>query len=781
MTSARRPGTPAAERKRLQRQRERESTLLYQTEDWQLFLDPATLPQKAGCQPGDLRKIVLKELVDNGLDAGASVHLYYRDGSWVVADDGPGLDPADVPRLFAVNRPLTSSKLRRLPLRGMLGNGLRVVTGAVAATSGSLAVVTRGHRLVLAVCPATGKSLIVSDTRAPPEPGLSVFISLGGSTPTDSLLAHATLVAAKHGQNYVGPSSPWWYGVGDIHRLFLQVTPPETTVGNVCRSLGLTFDDDRLAGSLSRDDASAVLQRLRAEAKPVPPERLGFIGAAFQQDCPGYARKNGVIRTQAGAQIPYVVEAWAACTPPPHKGQGSADIELLLNRSLTVATIFADSRPGAIVLEGCDLQRQVKGPATGVYEIWLSVIAPHVQLCSDGKEPSLAPFGEAIADVLRKACGMAHRAMARPAKGSTIKDAAWAVMETAYLTASGNGQYPAHARQIMYAARPEILERTGAAGLSDKYFTGTLLPDYIAAHGKADWDVVFDDRGAFTEPHTNHAVGLGTVAVRSYLSDHGPIGPAVAVTCDTLYPTHGPQHRYATVLFVEKEGFHDLLKVARIAERFDVAIMSTKGTSVTAARALLDRLAPHIDKVLVLHDFDVAGFSIFGTLGSTNRRYTFKSNLRLTDIGLRLADVMALNLQSEPVETTGGWNSRASTLRRHGATAEEITFLKTRRVELNALSSDLFVSFVEKKLSEHGVRKVVPNRATLELHARRVIEQDLGEALFRDNQASLQAEAAATALPADLDSQVRAILCRHPEAPWDQAVAAVVRAARSAA
>src|SRR5688572_13843946 len=59
----RRPGTPAVERKR--RQRERERGLVYETEDWQLFLDLATLPQKAGCQPYNLRKVVLKELVDN--------------------------------------------------------------------------------------------------------------------------------------------------------------------------------------------------------------------------------------------------------------------------------------------------------------------------------------------------------------------------------------------------------------------------------------------------------------------------------------------------------------------------------------------------------------------------------------------------------------------------------------------------------------------------------------------------------------------------------------------
>lgn len=134
VTSARRrPGTPAAERKRRQRERER---LVYETADWRLFTDMATLPQKAGCRPGDLRRTVLKELVDNALDAGAHVALNRTDGVWVVADDGPGLDPAEVPRLFSVNRPLLSSKLRRLPLRGMLGNGLRVVAGAVAASGG---------------------------------------------------------------------------------------------------------------------------------------------------------------------------------------------------------------------------------------------------------------------------------------------------------------------------------------------------------------------------------------------------------------------------------------------------------------------------------------------------------------------------------------------------------------------------------------------------------------------------------------------------------------------
>ena len=113
------------ERKRLQR--ERQHPIVYERDDWQLFLDPETLPQKAGCQPDKLAALVLKELVDNALDAGADATLTSDGKHWIVRDDGPGIDPEQVANLFAVNRKLRSSKLKRLPTRGMLGNGLRVV------------------------------------------------------------------------------------------------------------------------------------------------------------------------------------------------------------------------------------------------------------------------------------------------------------------------------------------------------------------------------------------------------------------------------------------------------------------------------------------------------------------------------------------------------------------------------------------------------------------------------------------------------------------------------
>src|SRR5438874_1404860 len=61
----------------------------------------------------------------------------------------------------------------------------------------------------------------------------------------------------------------------------------------------------------------------------------------------------------------------------------------------------------------------------------------------------------------------------------TIREAAFDRMETAYFAASTDNQYPAHARQIMYAARGPVQEKTGRA-LDDQYFCQTLVPDYLA-------------------------------------------------------------------------------------------------------------------------------------------------------------------------------------------------------------------------------------------------------------------------------------------------------------
>ena len=359
----------------------------------------------------------------------------------------------------------------------------------------------------------------------------------------------------------------------------------------------------------------------------------------------------------------------------------------------------------------------------------------------------------------------------------TVREAAWVAMKDAYMKASDNGRLPTRPRQIMYTARPEILGLTERDTLDDRYFTQTLLPDYITTHPEEcrDWDIVWDARGHFTEPHTGHEIALGTLEVRGYLGLRAKVTEVVTVDPSILFPTHGPEHRFNAVLFVEKEGFGPLFAAEQLAEKYDLAIMSTKGMSVTAARTLIDRLCHRgLELILVLHDFDVSGFSIFGTLGTSNRRYSFDSDVPIVDIGLRLDNVEEMGLESEPTEVSGNWSKREETLRRHGATPEEIAFLESKRVELNAMTSRQFLDFIEAKLDEHGVEKLVPEDAILEQHARRLIEQQLARKAIARVASKIAKEAASQKLPADLLARIGAALEEKPHLPWDAALAAVL-------
>jgi hypothetical protein len=354
----------------------------------------------------------------------------------------------------------------------------------------------------------------------------------------------------------------------------------------------------------------------------------------------------------------------------------------------------------------------------------------------------------------------------------TVREAAWRIMPQAYLKASGNGALPAHARQIMYAARAEI-QRLAGRVLDDQYFTQQLLPDFMNEHSDAttEWDVVFDARGHLHEPHTGRIVPLGTIEVRRHLREvAGHKLPELQVDLPemTIFPTCGPGQRYGAILFIEKEGFLPLFRAVRLAERYDLAIMSTKGLSVTASRLLVDRLcAAHEVPLLVLHDFDKSGFSILGTLRRDTRRYAFRNRIQVIDLGLRLEDVEASGLETEEVVHR---SDPAPNLLENGATAQEIAFLRTRRVELNAFASADLVAWIERKLKQHGVVKIVPDETALTLAWRTSVASRHVASQLRSAIQEARRHAAEALVPADLATLVAAGLRDDPTQSWDEVV-----------
>jgi hypothetical protein len=363
---------------------------------------------------------------------------------------------------------------------------------------------------------------------------------------------------------------------------------------------------------------------------------------------------------------------------------------------------------------------------------------------------------------------------------TTAKEAAEVGMRDAYMKASGGGRYPANARQIMYAARPAIEALTGES-LDDTYFTQVLLPEYIREYPDvtATWDVVYDARGHLWEPHTGEQIGLGTLEVRDYLQNSG-MSPDLGIEPPHLsngFPTRGPRNRYNAVLYIEKEGFLPLLERARFAERYDLAIMSSKGMGTTAARTLIERLSKAA-VIFVLHDFDKAGFSILGTLTRNTRRYQYSKTPQVVDLGLRLADVEKWELEAENVDHR--YDARPN-LMLNGATAEEIKVLcphdwRTsygQRVELNAFTSDEFVEWLDSKLVERGAKKVIPDQQTLEQAYRRGAAIRRYQEIIDEAGEKIASYAEGLAVPKSLRAKVAKRLTKEPALAWDEALAKV--------
>jgi len=365
--------------------------------------------------------------------------------------------------------------------------------------------------------------------------------------------------------------------------------------------------------------------------------------------------------------------------------------------------------------------------------------------------------------------GMVRYRMSRMTKESRTsqKEAAWEVMEKAYMAASAGGRLPALARQIFYQARPKIMQLTEDRQLNYGYFSQTLLPDYIEEHG-VSWKVVYDARGHFEEPHTERRIGCGTIEVGNYL--HAMRKPKITEPDfeDAKLDIVGPSGNLAGVLFCEKEGFGPLFKEVDLANRYDLMIISTKGVSVTAARQLIDDHCGGSGLPLfVLHDFDVAGFMILGTLHRDTRRYQFGSSIKPIDLGLRLEDIDGL--EREPAAAT---KTRESILReqlaQNGATDAEIDILLTDRVELNAMASDALIEMIERKLEEFGLEKVVPDDKLLEETYRAFHHSDELREAFEE--AEREFKATEITVPEDLREQVRKILEQHQSLRWDDAV-----------
>jgi hypothetical protein len=358
------------------------SNIQFERPDWMLFASLSTLPTMAGVRAELLPRLGLKELTDNALDAGASkVVVGALDSSgnrYFVQDDGPGIPgtPEDIARLFSISRPLVSSKLWRLPSRGAMGNGLRVVAGLVAASDGALEVWTRNRHLILT--PQEDGSTAVEAFEVDFPVGTRIEITFGSPLSVDKdamIWAEAAVQMAEGGERYRGKASPHWCdndhffdilrasGKRPVREIVAEMAGCSgPTAGRITAAFkGMACTD------LTRDQAMEVLKAARAETNPVLADRLGKIGKLPTLP-KWYAIEEGEFTTggrEPTAVIPFVVEAWASVDP---KGENEADVHLFVNRTPIVEEVVTAQVPQPIdkwmYFSGQSIQESHFGPAS---------------------------------------------------------------------------------------------------------------------------------------------------------------------------------------------------------------------------------------------------------------------------------------------------------------------------------------------------------------------------------------------------------------------------------
>ena len=523
---------------------------LFETKRQLEYFSEQQLSMQLGAEPGRWGLVLIKELVDNALDACEmagilpEITVTLSPDGFAVHDNGPGMSHDLIQRSLNYDVRVSDKTYYVSPSRGQLGNALKCVWAAPYASDpespGSVEVVSLGlqHRIAVTVNRIAQEPTLTHTMTERPfvENGASVTViapkvacypewddiedfyksveqlvetyvafnphaTFHLQTPEGCLDALATTPDwRKWLPSY--KTSPYWYETEHLTALIAAYLFRERTPGVKMKTLrefvsefdGLSMSAKQKAAleaaALSRahlrdlveeddlcaTDVTRLLHAMQAEARPVNPKKLGVLGKAHllqimsqrhQIDTQKFFYKN-VYGEASG--LPCVLEVafgvasqgcydqerrvlaginWSV-TPPP--GQPFPQLEQYLNSALV-------SRDASVMVVA-----HLAIPRPTFRDRGKQIIALPRAI-----ENTLCASIESVTQRWTAAVKRAyrsHRAEARAeeemqkqerAQYPSILEAAYELMPQGYALASGQGRYVAHARQVMYAIRRQIL------------------------------------------------------------------------------------------------------------------------------------------------------------------------------------------------------------------------------------------------------------------------------------------------------------------------------------
>ena len=725
------------------------------------YFDVKELQKQTGQPSYKFGEVVLKELIDNALDAceSAGINPVIQIGIATtedrmricVSDNGNGISEAVIKSILDFKTKTSDKAAYKSPTRGAQGNAFKTIIGIPHALGGGLVGIDSlglRHTIKVHATPAGTIEPEHQISQIEATPGTTVYVDMRLCIVDPYWYARATAIFNPHAivkirtfedmqftmvtfDNAVEesttfynslsecqkirpnePTSAHWYDSGDYEKLvYLQGDQNDIELGKFVRQFrGLSstgkakvitsqLKDYRLVSDIYKDPIAIESMRLamQSESKPVQPKALGAIGVNNLLSRLDVDRHWYKQVSGMIDNIPYVFEILIA------ESEGARGYYFGINHSVTFGDFLRQSKIKAGELNGTGIEGAL---ALIVDTDEHLVIAHLISIGLSGTDygktnQSLPPeMIESISSSVWNAAKILH-------KEYKVRDrdiAKWIREDDARQKASDNSM---KLNAAVFKILPDCLLGSTTNNTlpvqqrSLYYAVRTMIQTYTNAYlsDKYFGAILFDYWREFGRNKLIYNDPRGVL--------HTPHGE-ILLPLGTLEVDQYvfPEHEYNKILYIEKKGLWHTIKAAGLPKKYDMAVIAGEGYATEAIRVLLDKAQTGKSyTIFVLHDADPAGYNIARTLKESTKRMP-DHNIEVFDLGLNIQDAIDMGLSSE---TFTRKNVLVKTLEFNEIESEYFGGIKQsldkkiswvcQRVELNAMSAGQLVDYIDKGIS----------------------------------------------------------------------------------
>jgi len=669
------------------------------------YFDPKELQAQTGQPVSKFGEVVLKELIDNALDACESAGIepvitigVATEGIKMlicVSDNGVGISEKVINSILDFDTRTSDKATYKAPTRGAQGNAFKTIIGIPHALGGgSVVIEAKGQRYEITATATPAGTIDIQPVISPiaDRPGTTVYVAMPYCQSNPSWYARAialfnphaivkistfddfealkfsmvnldsTLSESDDSYERLGeckkikpnePTSAYWYDQGDFYKLvYMQGTQNDIPLGKFVQQFrGLSSSSKaksitnkmpfKLVSDIYKDSIAIELMRQAMQGESKPVQPKA-LGAIGEA---GLLARLNVDRhwyKQVSSMIGNLPYVFEILIAESEIATG---YYFGVNHSPTFGDFLRQSPIKAGELNGVGITgalAEIVGNEQHIVVVHL--IGVGLPFLDRGKSNLSLPseMVENIAGAVWSAAKTLHKEYK-----ARLKDAAKAGRDQdARVKASEN---KASIKDAVLEVLPDAIQ---AATDNER----------LPANVRALYYKVRDAIQQYTPKELDYGYFSQTILIeywqefgRNPLIYNDPRGVLYAPHSESILQLGTlevdrftfPGHEYNKVLYIEKKGLWHTLKAANLHKKYDMAVIAGEGYASEAIRVLLEKAQAGQDyTIFVLHDADPDGYNIARTIQDSTKRMP-DHNIEVIDLGLNIQDAIDIKLSSE--------------------------------------------------------------------------------------------------------------------------------------